>query len=231
MGALVLLSCSCRALSFLLPGTTTTPQTVASPLSASTEPLTQQQQQRRSHPRQARLANGAALRSREEESSPIARSAGLPLLLRMTTPRPTRGAGSALSTSSSSSSASAAAATGAVSDDEGTALSLDKALEEGVNRAMRGDPGVLRQVVAEGVEWRGPLGQNVGLAAVEEELRGLGQLLTEPRMSVIASADGAKKLDWVGSGTWPLPWLPRFIVRGESVIETGAGGKVRCHMS
>lgn len=96
---------------------------------------------------------------------------------------------------------------------------------------MRGDPGVLRQVLAEGVEWRGPLGQNVGLAAVEEELRGLGQLLTEPRMSVIASADGAKKLDWVGSGTWPLPWLPRFIVRGESVIETGAGGKVRSHMS
>ena len=220
MGALVLLACSCRALSFLLPGATS-PQTVGSSFGASTEPsLTRQQQQRRPHHRQARLANGAALRNREEELSPTARSAGLPLL-----PRPTRGSDSALSTTSSSSSASAAAA-GVVSDDEGTALSLDKALEEGINRAMRGDPGVLRQVLAEGVEWRGPLGQKVGLAAVEEELRGLGQLLTEPRMSVIASAKGAKKLDWVGSGTWPLPWLPRYIVRGESVIETGAGGKV-----
>lgn len=103
---------------------------------------------------------------------------------------------------------------------------MDRALEEGVNRAMRGDSDVLRQVVAEDVEWRGPLGQNVGLAAVEEELRGLGQLLAEPRMTVISSKGGAKKLEWIGSGTWPLPWLPRFIVKGESVLETGADGKV-----
>lgn len=111
-------------------------------------------------------------------------------------------------------------------DDDELPLTLDKALEEGVNRAMRGDTGVLRQVLAPGVEWRGPLGTNVGLARVEGELRGLGNLLSEPRMSVSASLDGARKLEWVGSGTWRLPWLPRFIVRGASTVETGADGKV-----
>lgn len=111
-------------------------------------------------------------------------------------------------------------------EEEETALSLDKAFEEGVNRAMRGDPGVLRQVLANGVEWRGPLGQNLGLEAVEAELRGLGQLLAEPRLSVFSSKNGAKELEWVGSGTWQLPWLPRYIVRGKSSIETGADGKV-----
>lgn len=106
-------------------------------------------------------------------------------------------------------------------------LTLDRALEEGVNRAMRGDTGVLRQVLAPGVEWRGPLGSNVGLAKVEGELRGLGSLLSEPRMSVTASRDGATKLEWIASGTWRLPWLPRFIVKGTSAVETGAGGEVR----
>ena len=113
-----------------------------------------------------------------------------------------------------------------VDDDDELPLTLDKALEEGVNRAMRGDTGVLRQVLAPGVEWRGPLGNNVGLAKVEEELRGLGNLLSEPRMSVSASLDGARRLEWTGSGTWRLPWLPRFIVRGASTVETGADGKV-----
>lgn len=112
-------------------------------------------------------------------------------------------------------------------DDDELPLTLDKALEEGVNRAMRGDTGVLRQVLAPGVEWRGPLGSNVGLAKVEEELRGLGNLLSEPRMTVFASVDGARKLEWIGSGTWRLPWLPRFIVKGVSTVETGADGKVR----
>ncbi|CAN0151443.1 unnamed protein product [Ectocarpus sp. 4 AP-2014] len=91
---------------------------------------------------------------------------------------------------------------------------------------MRGDPGVLRQVLAPGVEWRGPLGNNAGLAKVEEELRGLGSLLNAPRMSVFASKDGAMRLEWVASGTWPLPWLPRFIVKGASTLQTGPDGKV-----
>eukprot|EP00903_Cladosiphon_okamuranus_P010672 g10089.t1 len=111
-------------------------------------------------------------------------------------------------------------------DDDELPLTLDKALEEGVNRAMRGDTGVLRQVLAPEVEWRGPLGRNAGLAKVEEELRGLGNLLSDPRMSVSASLDGARRLEWIGSGTWRLPWLPRFIVRGASTIETGVDGKV-----
>lgn len=112
-------------------------------------------------------------------------------------------------------------------DDDELPLTLDKALEEGVNRAMRGDIGVLRQVLAPGVQWRGPLGNNEGLAKVEGELRGLGSLLSEPRMSVFASEDGASKLEWIASGTWRLPWLPRFIVKGTSTVETGADGKVR----
>lgn len=112
-------------------------------------------------------------------------------------------------------------------DDDELPLTLDQALEEGVNRAMRGDTGVLRQVLAPGVRWQGPLGNNAGLAKVEEELRGLGSLLSEPRMSVFASKDGASKLEWIASGTWPLPWLPRFIVKGKSTVETGADGKVR----
>lgn len=112
------------------------------------------------------------------------------------------------------------------SDGDETAMSLDMALEEGVNRALRGDTAVLRQVVAAGAEWRGPLGQNVGLAAIEEELRGIGKLLTDPRMSVFSSKDGAKTLEWIASGTWPLPWLPRFIVKGSSTMKTGADGKV-----
>ena len=111
-------------------------------------------------------------------------------------------------------------------DDDELPLTLDKALEEGVNRAMRGDTGVLRQVLAPGVEWRGPLGNNVGIAKVEGELRGLGNLLSEPRMAVTASLDGALRLEWIASGTWRLPWLPRFIVRGASTVETGADGKV-----
>lgn len=111
-------------------------------------------------------------------------------------------------------------------DDDELPLTLDKALEEGVNRAMRGDTGVLRQVLAPGVEWRGPLGNNVGIAKVEGELRGLGNLLSEPRMTVTASLDGALRLEWIASGTWRLPWLPRFIVRGASTVETGADGKV-----
>eukprot|EP00752_Nemacystus_decipiens_P002778 g2595.t1 len=114
-------------------------------------------------------------------------------------------------------------------DDDGDdelPLTLDKALEEGVNRAMRGDTGVLRQVLAPGVEWRGPLGSNGGLAKVEAELRGLGNLLSEPRMAVTASLEGARRLEWIASGTWRLPWLPRFIVRGASTVETGADGKV-----
>jgi len=112
-------------------------------------------------------------------------------------------------------------------DDDELPLTLDKALEEGVNRAMRGDMGVLRQVLAPGVEWRGPLGNNMGLTKVEEELRGLGNLLSDPRMAVFASKDAATKLEWIGSGTWRLPWLPRFIVKGASTVETGADGKVR----
>ncbi len=112
-------------------------------------------------------------------------------------------------------------------DDDELPLTLDKALEEGANRAMRGDVGVLRQVLAPGVEWRGPLGNHVGLAKVEEELRGLGNLLSDPRMAVFASKDAATKLEWIGSGTWRLPWLPRFIVKGASTVETGADGKVR----
>lgn len=112
-------------------------------------------------------------------------------------------------------------------DEEETAISLDKALEEGVNRAMRGDPAVLRQVLSQDAEWRGPLGQNVGLAAIEAELRGLGQLLSEPKLSVFSAKNAATELEWIGSGTWSLPWLPRFIVRGQSVVETGPDGKVR----
>lgn len=111
-------------------------------------------------------------------------------------------------------------------DDDELPLTLDQALEEGVNRAMRGETGILRQVLAPGVDWRGPLGSNVGLAKVEGELRGLGNLLSEPRMSVTASLDGARRLEWIASGTWRLPWLPRFIVRGASTVETGADGKV-----
>ncbi|CAN0248521.1 unnamed protein product, partial [Hapterophycus canaliculatus] len=34
------------------------------------------------------------------------------------------------------------------------------------------------------------------------------------------------RLEWIASGTWPLPWLPRFIVKGASEVETGADGKV-----
>lgn len=111
-------------------------------------------------------------------------------------------------------------------DDDELPLTLDKALEEGVNRAMRGDTGVLRQVLAPGVQWVGPLGNNAGLAKVEGELRGLGSLLSEPTMSVFASKDGASKLEWIASGTWRLPWLPRFIVKGTSTVEAGADGKV-----
>lgn len=106
-------------------------------------------------------------------------------------------------------------------------LKLDRAFEEGVNRALRGDAGVLRQVLAPDVVWRGPLGQNIGFEAVDEELRGLGQLLSDPNLSVFAySQSGATELEWIASGTWRLPWLPRFIVRGKSVIDIGADGKV-----
>lgn len=128
---------------------------------------------------------------------------------------------------SSSSPPPAADATPSSTADVETALTLDKALEEGINRALCGDPDVLRQVLAEGAEWRGPLGQNVGLPKIEAELRGLGQLLGEPRITTISLKNGAKELDWIASGTWPLPWLPRYIVRGKSDIEMGPDGKVR----
>lgn len=109
-----------------------------------------------------------------------------------------------------------------------TPLPLDRALEEGVNRALRGDTAVLRQVVGNQVAWRGPMGNFAGLTAVEGELRGVGQLLREPRWTVFKAVGGV--LEWVASGTWPLPWLPRFIVRGKSVVKTGADGKVTLHL-
>lgn len=70
------------------------------------------------------------------------------------------------------------------------------------------------------------MGNYVGLAAIEAELRGTGQLLSEPRLSVIRSRNGAKEIEWIASGTWPLPWVPRFIVRGSSSVKTGSDGKV-----
>lgn len=105
-------------------------------------------------------------------------------------------------------------------------LPLDKALEEGVNRAMRGDPNILRQILSQEAEWLGPMGRNLGTAAIEAEFRGVGQLLSEPRLTVIESKNGARELEWIASGTWPLPWLPRFIVRGTSSVTTGSHGKV-----
>ena len=113
-------------------------------------------------------------------------------------------------------------------EEEGAvALTLDRALEEGINRAMRGDAGVLRQVLAADVEWRGPLGQFIGLEAVNAELRGLGQLLSDPKISIFAcNQRGGLELEWIASGTWPLPWLPRFIVKGKSIVDIGSDGKV-----
>lgn len=112
-------------------------------------------------------------------------------------------------------------------EEDAIPLKLDKAFEEGINRALRGDAGVLRQVLAPDVVWRGPLGQNIGFEAVNNELKGLGQLLSDPNLSVFAySQSGATELEWIASGTWRLPWLPRFIVRGKSVIDIGAHGKV-----
>lgn len=107
-----------------------------------------------------------------------------------------------------------------------TPLTLDRALEEGVNRALRGDPAILRQVLGRDAAWTGPLGRIVGLEAIEKELRGIGQLLSDPRLTIISTKRGSSELEWVASGTWPLPWLPRYIVRGKSTIQiSGVGSK------
>lgn len=108
-------------------------------------------------------------------------------------------------------------------EDDGTLLSLDRALEVGVNRALRGDGAILRQVLDGDAEWIGPLGRISGLQAIEKELRDLGKLLLDPRISIFSSKNGARELEWVASGTWPLPWRPRFIVRGKSNVKTCDG--------
>lgn len=114
-------------------------------------------------------------------------------------------------------------------EDDGTLLSLDRALEVGVNRALRGDGAILRQVLDGDAEWIGPLGRISGLQAIEKELRDIGKLLLDPRMSIFSSKNGARELEWVASGTWPLPWRPRFIVRGKSNVKTSDGnGKASC---
>ncbi|CAN0148839.1 unnamed protein product, partial [Phaeothamnion confervicola] len=115
-------------------------------------------------------------------------------------------------------------------------LSLEAALEAGVNRALRGDGAVLRQVLAHDATWSGPIGSFRGVAAIETELRSLGQFFQEPRFTILppdkekagesgggdGSVDGSTELQWIASATWPLPWLPRLIVRGNSAVKTAA---------
>ncbi|CAM9968365.1 unnamed protein product [Choristocarpus tenellus] len=103
------------------------------------------------------------------------------------------------------------------SADDITELSLEQALEVGVNLAIRGDARVLGQVLSSNVKWRGPMGSFNGLAAIESELRGIGAFFSDPRFTVI-NVDGTS-VEWISSVTWPLPWLPRLIVRGSSIVK------------
>jgi hypothetical protein len=115
-----------------------------------------------------------------------------------------------------------------ISDDAssaGTLLELGPALELAMNRALRGDSAVLKQISSSDCEWRCPLGSYRGQEAIEAELRELGTFLSDPRYTVTDTemlSDSSMRVSWIASATWPLPWLPRIIVAGTSTLNCRA---------
>jgi hypothetical protein len=107
----------------------------------------------------------------------------------------------------------------------GTLLELGPALELAMNRALRGDSTVLKQIASTACEWRCPLGSYRGQEAIAAELRELGTFLSDPRYTVTKTetlSDSSMRVSWIASATWPLPWLPRIIVAGASTLSCSA---------
>ncbi|CAM9980848.1 unnamed protein product [Discosporangium mesarthrocarpum] len=71
------------------------------------------------------------------------------------------------------------------------------------------------------------MGTFEGLSKIESQLRSMGNFFIDPRLTVLEVAEDGR-VEWMGSVTWPLPWLPRVIVKGSSEVRV-EGNKVGSH--
>jgi hypothetical protein len=60
----------------------------------------------------------------------------------------------------------------------------------------------------------------------EQQIFQFGQFLTDPMYEVLSveSNERSATVDWMISGTWPLPWRPRALALGKSTLELAAAG-------
>ncbi|KAG5179983.1 hypothetical protein JKP88DRAFT_200827 [Tribonema minus] len=111
-----------------------------------------------------------------------------------------------------------------------TPLELGPALTLGLNRAIRGDSSVLRQVLSDNCSWKGPVASYDSRNKIEEDLRNVGSFLSDPRFTVASTTptgDATYSLEWLASATWPLPWTPRIVIQGRTLVRLdSAGGRI-----
>lgn len=59
----------------------------------------------------------------------------------------------------------------------------------------------------------------------EAEVANLGKFLIDPSFEVLSvqrDSESGARVEWLASGTWPLPWRPRAVVLGSSTLELEA---------
>ena len=107
---------------------------------------------------------------------------------------------------------------------------------EGAWRYGLAGEAMFERMVSPNAEWKAYNGEGGrGAKGVAERLKGMGEFFIDPTFSVTkvtpsGSGGGAGAeawaVDWMFSGTWPLPWRPRVRVSGVARVETTDEGEV-----
>ena len=107
---------------------------------------------------------------------------------------------------------------------------------EGAWRYGLAGEATFERMVSPDAEWKAFNGEGGrGAKGVAERLKGMGEFYIDPTFSVTnvapsgsGGAGGAEAwtVDWMFSGTWPLPWRPRVRVSGVARVETTDEGEV-----
>ena len=107
---------------------------------------------------------------------------------------------------------------------------------EGAWRYGLAGEAMFERMVSPNAEWKAYNGEGGrGAKGVAERLKGMGEFYIDPTFSVTkvtpsGSGGGAGAeawaVDWMFSGTWPLPWRPRVRVSGVARVETTDEGEI-----
>ena len=94
------------------------------------------------------------------------------------------------------------------------------AVEEALNRALKGDLAPLREVFEEPLAIDDALLEAKTFEGLEDEMLSAAKLMENPRISFVKGGVSGRDvtLEWIASGTWGAPWKPRIMASGTAQI-------------